>query len=413
MRDVLTADEVAGTLAWEPLVSSWLGGEWLADVPVMAGSVTWSTRREVPGSLDLTVPRIADWRDWLPVSAADPLAHYGQTLHASIRVTLPVSRRIVVVRVGTFRVTSWQDEGGTVRVVGQSMMQVVENARLKSPTSPRTSGTLASELRRLVPATLGVVVDSGLTDRTCPRMTWGESRMDAIREIATAWPARLRETVYGDVTVLPPLDATPDPVLFLHDGETVTTVTVPVVSLDGGTSAEPSGSTDGGDAAEDVAWVDVDGGTSAPLTATALTTRFDGGTVVSAYTSGSEDGLFNVVVARGTETDDAGAPLVQHVASQESGPLRVSGPFGEKPRFFASPLLTSTAAAASAARTMLADAIRQERTIPVVCATDPRIELDDAVEVRTHDGQRHWGYVSGYTLPLTYSEDMRLDVEVA
>ena len=357
MLDVLTDEEVASTLLWEPLVSSWLGGDWLADVPVVAGSVTWSTRREVPGSLELTVPRIADGRDWLPVSAADPLAHYGQTLHASVRVTLPVSRRIVVVRVGTFRVTSWQDEGGTVRVVGQSMMQLVENAQLKSPTSPRTSGTLASELRRLVPATLGVVVDSGLTDRTCPRMTWGESRMDAIREIATAWPARLRETVYGDVTVLPPLAASPSPVAWLHDGEA--------------------------------------------------------GTVVSAYTSGSEDGLYNVVVARGTETDDAGAPLVQHVASQESGPLRVSGPFGEKPKFFSSPLLTSTAAAASAARTMLADAIRQERTIPVVCATDPRIELDDAVEVRTHDGQRHWGYVSGYTLPLTYSEDMRLDIEVA
>ena len=46
----LTPEEAAGALTWEAFVSSWRGGIWLADVPVAAGSsVTWSTRREVPG----------------------------------------------------------------------------------------------------------------------------------------------------------------------------------------------------------------------------------------------------------------------------------------------------------------------------------------------------------------------------
>lgn len=361
MRDILTDAEVAGTLIWEPLVSSWLGGEWLADVPVAGGSVAWSTRREVPGSLDLIVPResVVDGSrfDWAPKRNADhPLSHHGQVLHVSVKITKPVSGEVIVVRVGTFRVKGSRPSGGTVQVTGTSMFQLVENARLRKPIAPRSSGTLASEARRLVPASLGVDVDPSLTDRTCPRMTWGESRTDALREIANAWPARLRESMFGVVEFLPPLDEVPDPVLWLHHGE--------------------------------------------------------GGTLVSAYPDGSDDGLYNVVVARGTETDDAGAPLVQAEAEQLTGPLRVSR-FGDKPRFFASPLLTSTGRAAAAARTMLADTVRESITIPVTCAPDPRIELDDAVEVKDEDGVPHWGYVSGWQLPLLGDEDMAVDVEVS
>jgi hypothetical protein len=237
------------------------------------------------------------------------------------------------------------------------MFQLIENARLRRATAPRSGGTLGSELQRLVPALLGVTIDSGLTDRAGPSMTWGESRMDAVREIAAAWPARLRESMYGQVEVLPPLGDIPDPVLFLHDGE--------------------------------------------------------GGTVVSAYTSDDDDALYNAVVVRGTESDDAGAPLIQAEAEQTTGPLRVDGPFGDKPRFFSSPLIVSQDAAMATARTILADSTRRAQTIPVVCAPDPRIELDDAAEVLDADGERYWGWVCGYTMPLTVGDgDMRVDVEV-
>lgn len=358
MLSDLTAAEVAGTLIVEPLVSSWLGGVWLADVPVVSGSVTWSIRREVPGSLDLTVPRVTPGADWLPTHPAHPLAHYGQVLHMSQRITLPVSRRTLVRRLGTFRITGWDDEGGTVRVSGVSMFRLIENARLTSASQSRADGTLASELRRLVPAEMGVIVGAGLTDRACPRMTWGESRIDAVRDIAHAWPARLRETVYGEVTVLPPLDETPTPVVTLTDGV--------------------------------------------------------GGTVVSAYSSGSEDGLYNGVIVRGQETDEEGRPLFQAEAWQGSGPLRDGGPFGRKPRFFSSPLINSQITAMTTARSILANAVRQALTLPVTCASDPRLEVDDAVEVITDEGrQRYWGYISGLTVPLTHEGDMRVDVEVA
>lgn len=357
MLDVLTDEEVAGALTWRPHVSSWLAGGWLGTVPVADGSVTWSTRREVPGSLELTVPRRDDGFDWCPKrDAAHPLAANGQVLRVAIQATTLVSKRVATIPVGSFRITSWQDNGDTVSVTAVSMFRLIENARLRRATSPRSGGTLVSELRRLVPSSMGLTVDAGLTDRACPAMTWGESRMDAIQEIARAWPARLRETMTGGVSVLPPLAAVPTPVNYLHDGV--------------------------------------------------------GGTVVSAYPSGSEDGLFNVIVARGTESDDAGAPMIQHDEAQTTGPLSVSR-FGEKVMFFSSPLITSGGQAIATAQTMLADKVRQSLTLPVIAAADPRIELDDAAEVLDADGERYWGYVSGYTLPLRANGDMRIDVEVA
>ena len=357
MLDVLTDEEVAGALFWEPLVSSWLGGVWLADVPVSGGSVTWSIRREVPGSVTLSVPR-KDGRNWSPSNdPGHPLSHHGQVLRVAIRVTTLVSRRVVVIPVGVFRIVGWDVDGENVSVTGVSMFRLIENARLRAPSAPRDGGTLESELRRLTPSSMGVLVHDDLTDRACPSMTWGESRMDAVREIVAAWPGRLRETMSGQLSVLPPLEDVPSPVLYLHHGE--------------------------------------------------------GGTVVSSYPSGSDDGLYNVVVARGTESDDAGAPLIQAEAEQTTGPLAVDN-FGEKVRFFASPLIVTQSAADTAARSMLADSVRQSLTLPVVAASDPRVELDDAAEVIDEDGARYWGYVSGYTLPLRATGgDMRLDIEVA
>lgn len=355
--DAPSAKQLAGTVTWEPLVSSWLGGEWLADVPVVSGGVTWSTGREVPGSLNLTVPRQADGRSWWPGDdPGHPLARFGQQLQVAVRVGAPVSGQAWTIPLGVFRIMSWDDQGDSIAVTGTSMFQAIEDDRFRSPVATRPTGTLRSELRRILPADLGLSVDPALTDRKVPAMSWGESRMDALREIVAAWPARLRETRTGDAAVLPPLPAVPTPVGTLTDGE--------------------------------------------------------GGTVVSAYRSDTRDGAYNRVVARGQEETASGMPAFQYVADQVAGPMRTGGPYGIVTRFFSSPLITSKAAAEASARTMLANSLRPTRTVPVVLAPDPRWELDDGVEVVTAD-ERMWGFVSGLQIPLTVGDgDMRMDVEV-
>lgn len=352
------ADLLPGALTWAPVVESYYGGVWLASVPVASGSVTWSTGRDVPGSLDLTVPRLTSGFDWRPgLDPRHPLGRFGQTLRVSVRVTSEVSRRVWVLPLGVFLVTATQPDEGDVRVTGASMMQRVVDDRLMTPTPTRAGATLYSELRRILPASLPLSKDAALADRTCPAMSWGESRIDAVTEIADAWPARLRETPQGAVRVLAPLPDVPTPLATLTDGE--------------------------------------------------------GGTVVSAYESDSRDGVFNRVVARGQETDDRGMPTVQAVAEVTSGPLSTRGPYGAVTMFHSSPLYTSKAAALSGARKRLADVTRRARTVPVTLAPDPRWELDDAVAIEA-DGQSWWGYVSGLTIPLTVEDgDQRMDIEVA
>ena len=354
--DWLDETALAGALTWESTVSSWYGGRWLADVPVESGQVTWSTRSEVPGVLNLTVPRLAAGRDWSPGrDEAHPLARMGQELVVTLTVGSPVSGRSWARRLGRFIIISTETVGGQVRVVARSLTQRMEDDRLTSPMPIRAAATLASEARRIVPPRLGLVT-TGLTYRAAPQITWGESRIEALQEIAKAWPARLRETSEGQIALLPPLPTGPVPVVTLRDGE--------------------------------------------------------GGTVVGAPRTSTREGVYNRLVVRGTDSDDSGRPTVQVIHDHTVGALATHGEYGTVTRFFSSPLITTYAAADATAQTMLADSLRPSTTLPVTLAPDPRLELDDPVRVITEDGD-DTGFISGLTIPLTINDgDMRLDVEV-
>ena len=113
-----------------------------------------------------------------------------------------MSQRVDIFPVGRFGIAEWQDEGGTIRVSGLSMGQRLVDDGFTSPMSARIGGTLASELRRLIPASLGLRISPLLADRAVPKMSWGDSRMDAIKELLAAWPARMREDGEGNLQVL-------------------------------------------------------------------------------------------------------------------------------------------------------------------------------------------------------------------
>lgn len=361
-------DLISSAYTLEVTVESWLGSDYLGRIPVEDGSVSWDANQQVQGSLSLSVPRVGaaveseDWRDWDPTDHTHPLACFGQVLHVSLMIGSLIGGGWWTVHLGRFLITSVEPGPSTVRVTGKSLMQRLEEDRLTEPMAPDPAGTLASELRRLVGARMGLIIDPALRDRPCPSMTWGESRIDAVYEIAKAWPAVVREGGDGILYVSPPTPApTTRPELRLSDG------------------AE--------------------------------------GTVVGVAASVSRDKIYNRVVARGQETSDEGSPSFQAIADQMIGPMRVDGPYGVVPRFFSSPLITSVAQAKSTAEAMLADAVRKKIKVPVEHAPDPRIHLDAHVEIETRPvdaGTRRtmWGVVSAYEVPLTYRGTQKTDVEV-
>jgi hypothetical protein len=367
-RPKIPAEALSSAFSWEARVDSWLGQTWLGRVPVKAGSVTWTTSQQVQGTLSLTVPRIGavsqdeGARDWTPLAPDSPLATMGQVLHVQVTVASLVSTDRWDIPLGRFLITQWEVGATDIRITGKSLFQHLEDDRLTSPTVPYSGGTLASELRRLVGGHMGVIVSDALTNRPCPSMSWGESRIDAIYEIADAWPARLREGPDGVLYVLPPVPAiTEHPETTLTDG--------------------------------------------------------DAGTVIGVTRQGSRAGIFNRIVARGQEQDDAGQPRFQAIIDQTTGPLRTSGPYGIVTKFFSSPLITSKQAALNSATTMLATSVRQKTTVPVTHTPNPTLTLDTPVELITAniDGAAtitQWGIVTSTEIPLVYSGTSRSDVEV-
>ena len=367
-RPKIPSEALSSAFSWEARVDSWLGQTWLGRVPVKAGSVTWTTSQQVQGTLSLTVPRIGavsqdeGARDWTPLAPDSPLAAMGQVLHVQVTVASLVSTDRWDIPLGRFLITQWEVGATDIRITGKSLFQHLEDDRLTSPTVPYSGGTLASELRRLVGGHMGVIISDALTNRPCPSMSWGESRIDAIYEIADAWPARLREGPDGVLYVLPPVPAiTERPETTLTDGEA--------------------------------------------------------GTVIVVTRQGSRAGIFNRIVARGQEQDDAGQPRFQAIIDQTTGPLRTSGPYGIVTKFFSSPLITSKQAALNSATTMLATSVRQKTTVPVTHTPNPTLTLDTPVELITAniDGAAtitQWGIVTSTEIPLVYSGTSRSDVEV-
>lgn len=327
------------------------------EVPVLSGRVTATVTQEVPEKVTLRVPRW-DGRDWLPGDdPLHPLARFGQELLVSVVVQSSVTGVEYETRVAPVLISDWRydDASGEVVVTGAGVLQRVADDRLVTPLAPRPGGSLSTEARRLLPLGMSAGFDPALLDRPCPAsMEWAEDRLGALYEIADAWPARLRTDQWGQVRFLPPLPAVPEPALSLRDDER--------------------------------------------------------GTVIGVDRSDTRAQGYNRVVARSSAS---GLEQVQAVADQMTGPMAVAGPYGPVTRIWSSPLIETRGQALAAARTMQRSSLLPTRTIPVTCVPDPRIDLDDAVEV-IRDGVRTWGWVVGYDLPLTVNDGaMRLDVGVA
>jgi len=364
MRSGPPDDVLDGSCAWWPTVTSWLGGTLLsATVPILSGHVTGKAGQDVPEQVTLSVPRYAapgpgqNVIDWRPgQNLVHPLARYGQELQVSINVASQVTGDVWTTRVGRFLITDWaDDDSGQITVAGDGLLRRSIDDALTTPLVPLAGGTLMSEARRLLPAGMGASFDAALVDRACPKsMAWSSNRRVALQEIADAWPALLRTDEWGQVLFEAPLPDVPVPVLYLTDGVR--------------------------------------------------------GTVIKAPRTDTRSDSFNRVVARSSAVDTAD---IQAIAEQTTGPMATTGPYGPVTKIFSSPLIATTSAALASAKTVLANALRPTRVLPLQLAPDPRITIDDALSA-TRNGETVLGYATAYDLPLTVGDGvMRVDLGIS
>lgn len=358
MRDGIPSTVRLRSLGRSPRVSSWLGATLLADqVPVDGAVFEESDGQEIPEKLTLSVPVSSQGRSWDPTGdPTHPLACYGQRLNVVLDVRTPRGQSWEV-PVGWFQVDSWKlsDDESRVDVTALGLLVVVAEATFRGAEQPRAGGTFASEIRRLMPGGIPVSISPDLTDRACPSsFTWDEDRLSAIHDLVEAWPARMMVSADGTVMVLPPLGLTPEPLLTLTDGSD--------------------------------------------------------GVLMSAPRADSREGRYNAVVAR-SSADDSDSTPVEGEYESLTGPYAVTT-YGVVRRRVASPLLASTTAAQSLARTVAEDSQRQARLVTVELPPDPRIQRGDALALVWGE-DTYQGWVRRATLPLTVkgAAPMTLTVE--
>lgn len=427
MRPGPTSDQLSSAASWGSRVSSWLGSTLLAgDIPILGGRVVATGTAKVPERVNFSVPattvEAGRTVDWLPRDVGAPLARFGQVVDITIVAEGMDSR------IGRFLINKWtEQEDGSIQVEALGMLQQSDDDRLLKATGPRDDGTLASEFLRMVPPYMAAQFDPALVNRAVPRaMEWKENRLDNLYQIADAWPARIRTDPWGQIQVLAPLPEVPDPILVIRDGDAETIMTYfdaddyfPANDIFPGTLVPGGPGSD--ELPEDDVFPDefpanspTPIGDRLPGSRKSITARRGGGgALISAPTADTREATYNMFVARSS----ANGVEAQAVAVVQGGPMDPTGPYRPVPKFFASPLLLNDAQCLSAATKMRDDSVRTSRIRRVTMVPDPRIELDDAVEIITGFGTEREnsqrGYVTGYDLPLTVNDGpLRLDVAV-
>lgn len=138
----------------------------------------------------------------------------------------------------------------------------------------------------------------------------------------------------------------------------------------------------------------------------------DEGGLITFGRKATDEGWYNAVVVTGAELADGTA--IRAVATLNDGPGRFGGPYGRKPYFFSSPLITSQSSAQAAANTRLANLVAgQTMKIPVNCAWNPALECGDTVTVVAPSGKDLPGRVVEITWPLLRPTSMSLLVAVS
>lgn len=340
---------LAASHAIRTRVSAWRGGDYLGTAPLLDGDLTEQADQFVTGAVDLSVSPVdpTSGDRWTPARPTDALNVYGSRLHLSYDVQR-ASGGWLSTSLGWFIVDEWEDEGDAVTVSAVDVRDAIVTAKLLGPSTPKAGATFASELQALIGGRLPLDLTAAPANRAVPRsMSWSESRSEAVDELLTAWPARMELDEDGVLIVLPAdLETRPADVT-LREGV--------------------------------------------------------GGTIVKQTRSGSRDGLYNVVVARGEDTSSTTtAPVTGYAAdTNPDSPTYVGGPMGELVTFFSSPLLTTRARADAAAATVLARSLRRSETVPVQCLPDPRLGVNARVDLTRSDGTVSRCVVLTSRLPLT------------
>jgi hypothetical protein len=315
----------------------WKDNNLIATLPLEAGgnSVTFDADSDVQGSVRLVV---ADVDGALtPTSIGSPLTPFGSIVN--VRAGFRIGNAEEVVSLGWYVIWDMEVEeawksyttttgetvlsraGSRITLTGRDFMQKVADYKFLVPTAP-TQSTAWAEIVFLVSDVVGTETPSwvGYSDITIPStLTYSEDRMEAVKSLAAVLGAEPVMTPAGKLTLR---------------------------QLNPAQSASNTAPT------------------------------FGWNINVTQYKKTlSRDGVYNIVVARGKNTQQVN---VVAYAIQADGPTSFYSSFGPRPVFYDTDLLNTVASIQAWADAQLATiAQRNTQTVPISALPNPALELGD------------------------------------
>lgn len=299
----------------------------LADLPLTGGSVEADAKSQVrrTASLDIGDPTLwpAD-----PYAALSPI---GSELAIEYGIIVPGRLEpewVPLIRGPIQTASGKQPATGTLGIAVADRSQPIAEDRLSVPTQTVEGATCVAEISRLITETLpnAAIIDQTGSTMICPVIDIDKDRWsDGVEAIADAMAAEVYADQLGRFVIrnTPTLD---DPPVWLID---------------------------------------------ASIT----------GVLISADRELTREQTYNAVVVTGERTD--GTPPVWAIVTDDdpASPTRYGGPFGRKPRFYSSPLITTTGQAIAAGQALLARVKGYVATVKVEAIPNPGLEPGDVVIV--------------------------------
>lgn len=341
-------------------VEVWLDGvRQLEGLPINGGSVRASLQSRVTRTLNLDVPP-----EWFPESPADLLAPFGTELRAYRGVSIggntthpsyvwPVFRGPI----GSIRWTT----AGTCAIQAVDRAGDVAGAQFLAPISVTAGDRLHSRVQSFI----SEAVDDAefapftLVDRILPTLAWDEDRGKALDDLAATaggfWYA-------------------------LADGRFILTP---------------------------VPWVYSDGVVDLTLDDTDPILR-------GASIEYSRDGVYNMFVARSERTDGSAPDRYVTQVTDAASPIRFDGPYGRRVLHHSVQGANNGAALQLIGETLKQRSQALAETWSAAIVPFPALELGDLLYLDvvgpTGKRRRSRQVVAGFTMPLTSSQDMSLDL---
>lgn len=263
-------------------------------------------------------------------------AEYGVSLDNSSWYWFPV---------GTFVLTDAKEaDGGKMTITGEDRWRRVANARFLAPVV--TSGKHTDAIKDLMQGADGRILCTDFTGRTSQHNSsiWERDRDKAVRELA--------KSIGVDVYFNP---------LGVAEIREVSTV------------------------AGIASWTLGEG---------------DGGCLIFPRRELSQGNAYNAVVVEGE--DASGAVAVRAVAkiTDPNSKLFFGGGFAQRPRYYRSSLITTTAQAQSTAESLLLRVSGVAKTLNIEAFLNPALEVGDTIRVEVDPGVWEYHIVESFTIPL-------------